>query len=151
MFKSLSVVTALALALGIAAQSIDIGYPTAGLALVPGQNFTVEVDRPDTLTGSTEVAVVIGLRSCGTQPSCDAVSAQEDIGSILYNGPYNPVFTLDDPATRFKPPHQNFTVTVPPAEISGLAVLSVTHLSLVGAGPFALLETKNITVNITSA
>jgi hypothetical protein len=36
-------------ALGVSAQTIQIGYPKAGSHVTVGQNFTVEVDRPVSL------------------------------------------------------------------------------------------------------
>ncbi|KAJ7080584.1 hypothetical protein B0H15DRAFT_953455 [Mycena belliarum] len=127
------------------AQRIAIGAPLDGASVTAGSSITVEVDRPDTLTGSREVAIVIGFLSCSSFPaSCPPPS--EIIGSILYNGPYDPEFHTN--VSFSKPPHQNFTVTVPPAARKGVAQLSVTHFSLVGAGPFPFLETVNITVNV---
>jgi hypothetical protein len=81
----------------------------------------------DTLTGSTEVAVVIGFWHCGGATSiCPAPS--DVLGSILYNGPYDPEFHTG----VAKPPHQNFTVTIPSTAQAGKAQLSVAHFSLVG-------------------
>ncbi|KAJ7449190.1 hypothetical protein FB451DRAFT_1053488 [Mycena latifolia] len=127
------------------AQNVAIGAPANGASVKAGSNITVEVDRPDTLTGSTEVAVVIGFFSCVPFPQgCPPPS--EIIGNVLYNGPYDPEFHTN--VTPSKPPYQNFTVTIPASARTGPAQLSVTHLSLVGAGPFPFLESLNITVNV---
>ncbi|KAJ6555077.1 hypothetical protein DFH09DRAFT_1165476 [Mycena vulgaris] len=127
------------------AQRIEIGAPADGSSVKAGSNMTVEVDRPDTLTGSTEVAIVIGFLSCvGFPEGCPPPS--DIIGNILYNGPYDPEFHTN--VSRSKPPHQNFTVTIPASARTGPAQLSVTHFSLVGAGPFPFLESLNITVNV---
>ncbi|KAJ7820751.1 hypothetical protein B0H14DRAFT_2833228 [Mycena olivaceomarginata] len=121
------------------AQNVVIGAPADGTTVTPGSNMTVEVDRPNSLTGSTEVAVVIGFLSC--------VGFNSE--TILYNGPYDPEFHTN--VSRSKPPHQNFTVTIPATARTGPAQLSVTHLSLVGAGPFPLLETLNMTLNVENS
>ncbi|KAJ7729797.1 hypothetical protein B0H16DRAFT_225176 [Mycena metata] len=124
------------------AQNIAIGSPADGSTVQAGSNISVEVDRPDTLTGSIEVAVVIAFLSCNGRPACPVAS--EVLGSILYNGPFNPQFVTG----VSRPPHQNFTVTVPSTVSSGPAQLAVSHFSLVGAGPFTFLETLNITLNV---
>ncbi|KAJ7143695.1 hypothetical protein C8R44DRAFT_758679 [Mycena epipterygia] len=127
------------------AQNAAIGTPADGATVKAGSNITVEVDRANSLTGSTEVAVVIGFLSCVGFSGGVCPPASEIIGNILYNGPYDPVLHA---ATPFKPPYQNFTVTIPPAARAGPGQLSVTHLSLVGAGPFPFLEVLNVTVNV---
>ncbi|KAJ7143709.1 hypothetical protein C8R44DRAFT_657321 [Mycena epipterygia] len=71
------------------AQSIKIGAPVRGSTVHRGSKVVVEVDRPDTLTGSTEVAIVIGFQSCSQYP-CS--SPMDRIGNILYNGSYDPQF-----------------------------------------------------------
>ncbi|KAJ7023070.1 hypothetical protein C8F04DRAFT_970561 [Mycena alexandri] len=114
------------------AQSAAIGAPADGSSVQAGSNITVEVDRPDTLTGSTEVAVVIGFLSCNGRPACPAAS--EVLGSILYNGPFNPQFVTG----VSRPPHQNFTVTIPSTFPSGPAQLAVSHFSLVGVSAILL-------------
>ncbi|KAJ7143726.1 hypothetical protein C8R44DRAFT_758751 [Mycena epipterygia] len=128
------------------AQGVDIGAPADGATVKAGSNITVEVDRPDTLTGSTEVAIVIGFLSCVGFSDEVCPPASEFIGSILYNGPYDPEFHNN--VTPFKPPYQNFTVTIPPAARAGPAQLSVTHFSLVGVSLSPLLQVLNVTVNV---
>jgi hypothetical protein len=95
--------------------------------LSPASNFTLELDRPSTLTPSIEVAIVIGLRPCGNT-TCAPIS-DKGVGDILYNGPYHPQY--DDPSDG-KPPHQNFTLTVPQYTVSGGALLTVSHFAIVG-------------------
>ncbi|KAF8885679.1 hypothetical protein CPB84DRAFT_1788127 [Gymnopilus junonius] len=126
----------------VLSQTIAIGYPQDGASVTPGSNITVEVDRPDTLSGSQEVAVVIGINSC-RNTTC--IPPDEILGSILYDGGYNPQFTSNAP---FKPPHQNFTVTIPSFLAKGRAQLAVFHVSLIGAGFAPFTEIKNITVNV---
>jgi len=140
-------------AIGIAglslAQRIAIGAPADGTSVAAGSNFTVEVDRPNSLTGSQEIAVVIGLSSCANRPggNCASLNASDVLGSILHSGPYTPQYQSVS-GQGFKPPYQNFSVQVPSTMTKGLASLTVTHLSLVGAGPFPFLETQNITLNV---
>ncbi|KZT29628.1 hypothetical protein NEOLEDRAFT_1106062 [Neolentinus lepideus HHB14362 ss-1] len=139
-----SVLALASLAASAMAQSIDIGAPTNGSTISVGTNITVEVDRPDTLTGSQEIAIVIAIRSCYGGVCIDPADA---LGSVLYTGPFDPQFT-SEPGTASKPPHQNFSVAIPGTLQTGLATLSVTHFSLVGASPFPLFEIRNITVNV---
>ncbi|KAF9485771.1 hypothetical protein BDN70DRAFT_847172 [Pholiota conissans] len=81
-----SIVSALFIGSALA-QTVAIGFPFDGASVKAGKNITVEIDRPDTLSGSTEVAVVLGLVSC---PNSACPPPGEILGSILYNGPYNP-------------------------------------------------------------
>jgi len=119
------------------AQSVQIGAPARGATYRPGHRITVEVDRPDSLEGSDEVAVVIALFPCESATSCPG--PENELGDILYNGPYNPQFH-NVPGLPPKPPHQNFTVTVPDTFPSGSAQLGVVHLCLTGAAPYAYLQ-----------
>nr|GAT51827.1 predicted protein [Mycena chlorophos] len=131
----------------VAAQSIDIGAPADGSTVTAGSNVVVEVDRPDSLTGSTEVAIVIGLATCQSAGDCPA--PLDFLGTILYNGPYSPEFQNNGSAPN-KPPYQNFTVTIPEGA-SGPSQLNVLHLALVGASEGALLEAKNISLTVALA
>ncbi|KDQ51242.1 hypothetical protein JAAARDRAFT_140580 [Jaapia argillacea MUCL 33604] len=124
------------------AQTISIGAPADGLTVSSGSNITIEVDRPNSISGSKEVAIVIALRSCNTGGCIDPASA---LGIVLYTGPYNPQYS--SPPDQ-KPPHQNFSVQVPTSFTPGKATLSVTHLALIGAGPTPMLEFLNVTVNV---
>lgn len=131
-------------------QRIAIGFPKDGASVAAGSHITVEIDRPvssllhiirkpmtdytpphwqDTLTGSTEVAVAIGINSCHNT-AC--IPSSDVFGSILYNGPYNPQFQM---GVSSKPPHQNFTVLVPSSIEKGPAQLGVFHVSLIGVSP----------------
>ncbi|KAF7977297.1 hypothetical protein HWV62_642 [Athelia sp. TMB] len=120
------------------AQGIVIAAPPAHSTVKPGQNIKVQINRPDTLSPSIEVAVVIGMIGC-TASFCPAPSDQ--LGHILYNGLYRPKLvgaTLEE----------SFSVTVPSTIAPGQAVLSVSHFNLIGAGPFPNLELENITLTV---
>ncbi|KAI0820445.1 hypothetical protein BC628DRAFT_1330267 [Trametes gibbosa] len=113
-----------------AAQMAVIRAPPARSTFSPGEQFTVDVDRPDTLTGSQEVSVAIGLLSCAGQAppgTCDGIDTTEEIGTALYAGPYVPQLRPGG-SDLF----ENFTVTVPVDFPAGAAALSVAHFSLVG-------------------
>ncbi|KIJ65680.1 hypothetical protein HYDPIDRAFT_27672 [Hydnomerulius pinastri MD-312] len=130
-----------------ASQSIQIGAPADGSTAAQGSTITVQVDRPNFNSQSTEVAVVIGFYPCfDTEPlSCPSV-ARNGIGAVLYNGPFNPQYPNPNPDDL--PPLQSFNVTIPTWQ-TGPAVLSVTHFAFLGAlngGP--LVETKNITIEV---
>ncbi|RDX50210.1 hypothetical protein OH76DRAFT_1482366 [Lentinus brumalis] len=129
----------------VLAQRIAIGAPAEWTNVKPGQNITVRVDRPNTLSSSQEVAIAIGLWPCGST-ACSNIDVQEVLGNVLYSGPYTP--KLVSPGL---PPFQNFIVTVPvhfqPQEVS----LSVAHFSLIGAGFEPFLEVANITLIIPKA
>ncbi|OBZ68681.1 hypothetical protein A0H81_11015 [Grifola frondosa] len=145
--KSLFVLACLAAS--ALAQGCAIGAPAEFSTVTPGSNITVEVDRPDTLTGSQEIAIVIGLATCvgRVDNECATFNVSEVLGQILYSGPYDPQFHFDEPS---KPPYQNFTVQVPTSLPNGQASLSVSHFSLIGAGPFPFLEVLNTTLIVES-
>ncbi|KAI0317628.1 hypothetical protein OF83DRAFT_1120372 [Amylostereum chailletii] len=132
-----------AFATGALAQTIAIGYPTNGTSISAGTN-TVEVDRPDTLTGSQEIAIVIAIVPCNADGSCP--NPVDRLGTVLYTGSFDPEFPAF-PAPR-NVPQQNFTVTIPDSLSGEKALLSVVHFSLVGASPQPLFEIKDVTVNV---
>ncbi|GJE93123.1 hypothetical protein PsYK624_092820 [Phanerochaete sordida] len=130
------------------AQGISIATPAANSTVYPGQWITVEVDKPNSLTGSAEVALVLSMARCPsagcTDPSYDPAGA---LGDILYNGPYDPQYHAE--AGIGKPPHQNFSVPVPTSFAAGDKVaLIATHLNLVEAGPHTNLETKFVPLTV---
>ncbi|KAJ3736607.1 hypothetical protein DFJ43DRAFT_1149683 [Lentinula guzmanii] len=129
----------------VVSQSANLGAPADMTQVAAGSDFTVMVDRPDTLTGSIEVAVVIALLSCASNP-CPGPSAE--LGTVLYNGPFNPQFTTE-PGTTNLPPHENFTLTVPSSFTKGNAQLGVAHVYLLGASVSPELETFNTTIVVT--
>ncbi|KAF4563242.1 hypothetical protein EYR36_003681 [Pleurotus pulmonarius] len=110
------------------AQSIVIGFPKTGANITAGSNFIVEVDRPNSLTGSTEVGIAINIQPCAARGEC--IFSEDLLGFTLYAGSYNPQFHTN--VSFSLPPHQNFTVALPSSFAKGTALLSVTHLSLVG-------------------
>ncbi|KAJ3812776.1 hypothetical protein EV368DRAFT_81911 [Lentinula lateritia] len=129
----------------VLAQSANIGAPVDMTEVSAGSNFTVMIDRPDTLTGSTEVALVIALLSCASN-SCPGPS--EELGTVLYDGSFDPQFTTE-PGTGSLPPHENFTLTIPSTFTKGQAQLGVAHFFLLGASVAPVLETFNSTIVIT--
>jgi hypothetical protein len=97
------------------------------------------VESQNSLTGSEEVAVVIGIQSCATR-AC--ISPSEFMGNILYNGQFNPQY--HEP---YLPPYQNFTVQVP-SSFSGTALIGVAHVTLIGVSGY---DTDNkMTPTLTS-
>ncbi|KAF9524266.1 hypothetical protein CPB83DRAFT_898020 [Crepidotus variabilis] len=128
---------------GAAAQRSFIANPIAGTTISPGQHITVQVIRPNSLQGSTEVGLVIALLQCREDP-CPPPSSQ--LGNVLYNGQYNPV--LHEQPGR---PYQNFTVTVPGFQAGdGLnkAQLATARFHLIGAGPSPTLELNTVQLNL---
>ncbi|OQE12809.1 hypothetical protein PENFLA_c062G00963 [Penicillium flavigenum] len=120
------------------AQNSIIGLPTAGQNLSKGSNMAIQVERPNSLTGSTEIAVMIGISSC-VSTACRP--AAEVMGTILYHGDFDPQYY-----EASQPPYQNFTITVPNLIPAGDAQINIAHVALVGAGAFPYLETLNRTV-----
>ncbi|KAG7095704.1 hypothetical protein E1B28_006418 [Marasmius oreades] len=124
------------------AQRAEIGLPHDGAQVTSGSQVTVRVDRPNFLSSTQEVVIVLGFQSCPNTP-CHAAS--DGIGEVLYNGPYNPTFEV--PSSSL-PPYQNFTVTIPASTPKGAAQLSLSHFSLVGASRQPTLEIKSVNVAV---
>ncbi|KAI6043337.1 hypothetical protein EDC04DRAFT_2866349 [Pisolithus marmoratus] len=124
------------------AQNAVIGYPPDGHTVSPGNNLTVQIQRPNTLTSSEEVAVVIGLQTCATSGGACA-SPEYMMGQILYNGPFDPQY--HGPTT---PPYENFTVQIPSSVGKGPAKIGVIHLTLISAGPFPMMEALNKSIAV---
>lgn len=139
--KLLSLLVFIVLAFTATSQTIDIGYPTNGDVLHAGGQLTAKIDRPDSIIGCTEVGIALAIISC-VNGQCPSPS--ERLGSVLYAGPFDPQ------AHGGGGFYQNFTVTVPSSLSSGQALFTLTHLCLLGAGPFPLLEYRNATVTITN-
>jgi len=125
------------------AQRSFIGSPSDGATVTRGSQVVVQVVRPNSIQGSIEVGMVIGLQSC-SDPTRPCYPPSQAVGSVLYNGRYNPV--IHEQPGR---PYQNFTVTIPTADyFVGKAQLSVDRFHLIGAGPSPILEFNNITLNV---
>ncbi|KAJ3575118.1 hypothetical protein NP233_g1314 [Leucocoprinus birnbaumii] len=108
------------------AQRISVSSPPDQATVSAGQQMVIEVDRPNFLSSAQEVAVVIGIQSCAATP-CAPPSGT--MGQILYSGGFDP---KPDPNDAIKPPHQNFTVTLPSNLPKGSAQVGVAHFSLIG-------------------
>lgn len=76
------------------------------------------------------MAVAIGIASCDSG-SC--YPADEVMGTILYNGKFNPVYHESS-----QPPYQNFTVKIPSSFASGNAHINVAHATLIGVSLTAM-------------
>ena len=126
------------------AQNVAIAHPPDGATMTGGQNFTVQLNKPNSLSPSKDIAVVIGINSC-YEGRCPDPS--EAIGYVLYSGPFNPTQS-NDPAL---PPNQNFTVQIPPSYQGGQYQLSCAHFSLIGAGPSPNVDYSNVTMTVSNS
>ncbi|KIM57491.1 hypothetical protein SCLCIDRAFT_130440 [Scleroderma citrinum Foug A] len=123
------------------AQSVVIGYPPNGYTVSPGASLTVQIQRSNSLTGSEEVAIVIGFQSCGTN---GCISPSSFMGQILYNGPFDPQYH-----ESMTPPYENFTVQVPSSAAAGTALIGVVHVTLIGASYYPYMEVLNTTLTVS--
>lgn len=126
----------------VLAQGINIAAPAPNSSVYPGQWITVEIDKENFIQSSTEVGLVLSMAPCPTT-GCSA----NVLGSILYNGPYNPQ-PHPEPAGG-KPHYQNFSVPVPTWFSPGETVsLIATRFYLIGAGPVPTYDTRFEPLNI---
>ncbi|GLB41550.1 hypothetical protein LshimejAT787_1001500 [Lyophyllum shimeji] len=140
------IVSALAFLGAASAQSTYIGYPADGTTVKQGEQIVVQVVRPNSIQGSIEVGMVIGLQACEYPGSPGCYPPNQAVGNVLYNGRYDPV--LHEMPGR---PYENFTVTIPTGDyFVGKTQLSVDRFHLIGAGPAAALEFHNITLNVVA-
>ncbi|PIL26999.1 hypothetical protein GSI_10138 [Ganoderma sinense ZZ0214-1] len=131
------------------AQHIEIGTPKNSAKVKAGSKITVEVNRPNSLSGSTEVGIAIGLWPCGGPKGtskCASVDVSQVLGTVVYTGSYKPAY---DSAQPSKPPHQSFEITVPSSFSKGEVSLGVAHLSLIGAGSEPVYEFTNTTLVVS--
>ncbi|KIL55501.1 hypothetical protein M378DRAFT_17891 [Amanita muscaria Koide BX008] len=84
MMNSLKVVVLFFFTTVAFAQGVVINYPQNGASVPTGQDLTVQVVRPDTITGSREVAVVIGLESSANTTLSNAVLPLGS-GTLMHN------------------------------------------------------------------
>jgi len=139
--KVLYLLAAPLLACSVLAQRSFITFPADGSTVVAGRRTVVQVTRPNSLQGSVEVGLVIGLQVC---QSGTCAPPNQQIGTVLFNGQYSP--KLHEQPGR---PYQNFTVTIPSSFPKGKAQLATARLHLIGAGPSPTLELNNITLTVT--
>ncbi|KAJ5272714.1 hypothetical protein N7478_007839 [Penicillium angulare] len=132
------IISLIALAGVALAQSADIGLPKENQKVIAGEDVVVQVQRPNTLTGSEEINVSIGFTSC---PNGGCPPAEEELGTVVYSGSFTPEYH-ESPL----PPYENFTVKVPSSFAQGKAQVNVAHFALVGASNVPLFEPLNQTI-----
>ncbi|OJI99472.1 hypothetical protein ASPVEDRAFT_187655 [Aspergillus versicolor CBS 583.65] len=115
-------------------------YLPNGDQLKAGSDVVVQVTRPNSLTGSTEIGVAIGVQSC---PS--SACRVDTIGTTLFAGEFKPEYHGQ---TGGGQPYQNYTVTIPEETAKGRAFIEVAHATIVGASTWPLLELINATATI---
>ncbi|KAF8549699.1 hypothetical protein OG21DRAFT_1365425, partial [Imleria badia] len=120
-------------------QTIELGAPTARTILKPGQNFTAQIIQPGSIASCIQVGIALAMISC-TNGVCPQPADQ--LGDVLYAGPWTP--TPHYPGGSY----QNFTFQVSPYMSTGPAIFTLTHLCLLGGGPYPLLEFRNATIMI---
>ncbi|KAG2065656.1 hypothetical protein BDR04DRAFT_1082966 [Suillus decipiens] len=125
------------------AQTIELGYPQSGDNSYSGQGLDAQVILPVSIEGCIQVGIALGIKSC-VDGSC--FDPADGSGSVLYAGPW----THDTNTPGIDSSYQNFTVTILSDLAQGLAIFTLTHLCLIGANEFPLLEYqyRNATVNI---
>ena len=84
----------------------------------------------NSIEGPIEVGLVISFLSCTTFKDSICPPPNQQLGSILYNGPYNPQYPNPNP--YHLQPHQNFTVIIPSGASQGKGQLAVTSFELRG-------------------
>ena len=135
---ALVLATAIASSLG---QLIELGYPTNGVVLTAGQDFTVQVVQPvrPLPTRSTDYRVLMNLQGSiasviqiGIALAVDncnnGVCPQptDQLGEVLYAGQWTPTGHAQEGF------YQNFTVQISEYMTKGPAIFTLTHFCLLG-------------------
>ncbi|KAG8219050.1 hypothetical protein J3R82DRAFT_4806 [Butyriboletus roseoflavus] len=138
--RSFTVISVLAGAVAsVLGQTIELGTPTNGQVLYPGQNFTAQVVEPVSMASCIQVGIALAIANCNNGV-CPEPTNQ--LGNVLYAGPWTP--TAHAPGGFY----QNFTVQIPEYTTTGPAIFTLTHLCLLGAAPYPFLEFRNASVTI---
>ncbi|PIL22922.1 hypothetical protein GSI_15618 [Ganoderma sinense ZZ0214-1] len=132
----------LVLAASAVAQKVIIASPTENAEVTAGGTLLVEIDRPAAETPSTDVAVIIGLQSCGADGNCDAVAA--NYARVLYHGPFTPKQVEGHTDVS-----HNYTVRIPQNTTAGKALLQVAHFFYAGTAHQPQMETLHAVIQIT--
>ncbi|KAF9074872.1 hypothetical protein BDP27DRAFT_88433 [Rhodocollybia butyracea] len=109
----------LALVSTVVAQSASIAYPQDGASFAAGSEFTLMIIKPNSLTASQEISAAIDIISCN-----DAT-----LRKTLSSGPLDPQYSTPPGSL---PPHQNFTLQIPPNFSAGKAQISVSRSYRIG-------------------
>jgi len=84
-----------------------------------------------TISSSVEIAIALGLSSCGSRENGQCLPVKASMGTILYNDNYNPQLDEDRQHGEHQP-HQNFALTIPEDTPKGSAQLNFAHFYLLG-------------------
>ncbi|KAL0565723.1 hypothetical protein V5O48_016295 [Marasmius crinis-equi] len=148
-FQTLLAIPLLA-ATSVLGQASYIRVPARGDTLHQGKPFTLQIVRPNSLQGSREAGLAVGILPCGSGTSlnpCPPPGSQ--MGKVLYTG-------ILDPQLHEIPgnPYQNLTITLPLPDVGGPpvgnALLQVARMHLIGAGPSVTLEENSVAVVVQS-
>ncbi|KAG1733227.1 uncharacterized protein EDB91DRAFT_1348868 [Suillus paluster] len=74
------------------AQSANINQPAPGSNITASTKFTVQIGMAIVPTNVKEIVIVIAIQSC---PTGYCYNVSEDMGTGLYEGPYNPQLGSD--------------------------------------------------------
>ncbi|KAF5378657.1 hypothetical protein D9757_009506 [Collybiopsis confluens] len=129
----------------VVAQHAFILAPADQTQVAAGSGFDVSIAQPNSISSWENIALVIGLLNCAAQLDSDGncLGTNQGLGTILYNGPFNPVLV------QGAPPNQNFTLTVPTGFQKGASQLGVALFDLIGARFIPSLQTFNTTIIVT--
>ncbi|KAG7088971.1 hypothetical protein E1B28_012917 [Marasmius oreades] len=127
-------------------QASYIRVPSQGATLHQGQSSTLQIVRPNSLQGFREAGLAVGILHCGAGTDLNPCpSPGTRMGTVLYTG-------IFDPQIREIPgnPYQNLTLTLPLPDVGGPpvgnALLQVSRMHLIGAGPSVVLEQNSVAV-----
>ncbi|KAJ7053667.1 hypothetical protein C8F01DRAFT_996282 [Mycena amicta] len=104
--------------------------PTSGASVTAGSSVTVRVVGTTPTAGSVQGAAVIAITKCTL--ICN--SPLNNIGTVLYNGNYNPVFHLTGPGPA-RTVYQDIAVTIPSGSAAGNWQISIVHPTFTSVSP----------------
>ncbi|KAF5361140.1 hypothetical protein D9758_009035 [Tetrapyrgos nigripes] len=140
-----SAFSTLILVAGVLGQSAYIETPTKGNSVTAGTSLVIDVVRPNTISSSVEIGIAIGIASCAASR---CYSAAETLGTLLYNGIFNPQYDAKPFETGQYQPHQEITVQIPEDFTKGDAQINFAHFFLLGASLSPTVETSSVSVEV---
>ncbi|KAF7289773.1 hypothetical protein MIND_01351200 [Mycena indigotica] len=136
--------TASLAATAFAQTAMSIISPVAGASVARGSSVVVRVTGTTPTTGSIQNAAVVAFTAC----RLGCISPLNNIGTVLYDSTYNPVFHLTGPGPA-RTVYQDITVTIPSGAVTGTGQISIVHPTYSSDGTQLTYEVSSITVTVT--
>ncbi|EMD34595.1 hypothetical protein CERSUDRAFT_116762 [Gelatoporia subvermispora B] len=134
-----------ALAIGATAQTASFLIPQPNATIAPGSTVTIQIHQDESLSDDVQLGIAIGLATCFSGSCANYDPSQDGMGTILYNGPFNPQHDPSDPEAGLQ---ERFNLTFPGS--TGPSVLSVVQMQAVGAVKVPTFNVADVVIKIAN-